>query len=98
MSEVQGVLSTVGLVVLSAFFSGSETALLSSRRVTLTALANDGDRFAKLALKLVDDPGDLLGTILVGNNLVNVAAAAIAAAAWGSGATAAPGARRAASG
>jgi len=66
------------LVVLSAFFSGSETALIGSGRIKLNMLAEKGSRGAKRALKLLRDPGDLLATILVGNNLVNVMAAAVA--------------------
>ncbi len=67
-----------GLVILSAFFSGSETALIGSGRVSLNLLAEKGSRGAKRALRLIKDPGELLGIILVGNNLVNVMAAALA--------------------
>jgi putative hemolysin len=67
-----------GLVVMSAFFSGSETALIGSGRIKLNMLADNGSRGARRALKLLRDPGDLLATILVGNNLVNVMTAALA--------------------
>ncbi|MBW1873637.1 MAG: HlyC/CorC family transporter, partial [Deltaproteobacteria bacterium] len=67
-----------GLVILSAFFSGSETALIGSGRVSLNLLAEKGSSGAKRALRLIKDPGELLGIILVGNNLVNVMAAALA--------------------
>ena len=78
-SDIPSLIALGGLISLSAFFSGSETALIGSKRVALDNEAEKGNRAAKRALKLLDDPGSLLGTILVGNNLVNVAAAAIAA-------------------
>ncbi|MHC4954039.1 MAG: hemolysin family protein [Planctomycetota bacterium] len=65
-------------LVLSAFFSGSETALLSSNRLKLASLAESGDTRAGAILALVRDPGSLLAGILVGNNLVNVLATGIA--------------------
>ncbi len=72
-----------GLLLVSAFFSGSETAIIGSSRVALTTLAEKGHGAARIALKMLDNPSSLLGTILVGNNLVNVAAAAIGAAILG---------------
>jgi putative hemolysin len=66
------------LIVFSAFFSGSETALISSGRIKLNLLAEKKIRGAKLALSLIKNPAYVLGTILVGNNLVNVMAAAVA--------------------
>jgi len=71
-------ITLVCLVVLSSFFSGSETALTASGRVKLSHLAEQGKSGARRALALIRDPGDLLATILVGNNLVNVMAAAVA--------------------
>ena len=66
------------LLILSAFFSGSETALLSFPRLRLKHLARKGDRRAVVILALLKRPDRLLGTILVGNNLVNTAAVSIA--------------------
>jgi putative hemolysin len=66
------------LIVLSAFFSGSETALIGSDRIKLNVLAEKKLRGAKLALSLIKNPTDILTTILVGNNMVNVTAAAVA--------------------
>ncbi len=66
------------LIVFSAFFSGSETALISSGRIKLNLLADKKLRGAKLAMFLIKNPADVLATILVGNNLVNVMAAAVA--------------------
>ncbi len=68
----------VVLVLFSAFFSGSETALVGSTRVKLNHLAEKGVRGASQALDLIRKPGELLNVILVGNNLVNVMAAAVA--------------------
>jgi putative hemolysin len=68
----------VGLIVLSAFFSLSETALIASGRIKLSYAAEKGDRGAKRAHDLLEKPAALLATILVGNNLVNVMAAATA--------------------
>ncbi len=77
--DITSIILFIILLVLSAFFSGSETALIGSKRVKLISRADQGSKGAKKALELLEDPGALLGTILVGNNLVNVAAAAIAA-------------------
>lgn len=71
------IITLFGLLFLSAFFSGSETALIGSRKVKLEAESDKGNKLAGKALELLQDPGALLSTILVGNNLVNVAAAAL---------------------
>ncbi len=68
----------VVLLVLSAFFSASETAMMALNRYRLNHLAEDGHRAAQLCLKLLEQTDRLLGTILLGNNLVNNAAAAVA--------------------
>ena len=60
------------LIVLSAFFSASETSLFSVNKIRLESLADNGNRKAKKALKLLSSPDDLLSTILVMNNLVNI--------------------------
>ncbi len=72
------ILAIIILIILSAFFSGSETALLSFSRLRLKHLARKGDRRALVILALLKRPDRLLGTILVGNNLVNTAAVSIA--------------------
>ncbi|MCZ7600467.1 MAG: CNNM domain-containing protein [Gammaproteobacteria bacterium] len=68
----------VVLLILSAFFSASETAMMSLNRYRLNHLAEEGHRSARLAVSLLEHPDRLLGTILLGNNLVNNAAAAVA--------------------
>lgn len=66
------------LLVLSAFFSGSETGLMTLNRYRLRHRAKAGHRGAQLAEKLLARPDRLLGLILFGNNLVNIAASVLA--------------------
>lgn len=65
------------LIVLSAFFSASETAYTSVNKIRLKNLVNDGNKRAGKALHLLDNYEKLLTTILVGNNLVNILASSI---------------------
>ena len=65
-------------VALSAFFSASETAYMAVSKIRLKTLSQRGKRKADLALRLAEEPDRLLTTILVGNNLVNIAGTAIA--------------------
>jgi magnesium and cobalt exporter, CNNM family len=65
------------LLLLSAFFSGSETALMSLNRYRLRHKARSGHRGAQLAEKLLARPDRLIGLILLGNNLVNFTAVAL---------------------
>ena len=67
------------LLALSAFFSGSETALMSLNRYQLRHKARQGHRGARLAEKLLARPDRLIGLILLGNNLVNFSAASLVA-------------------
>lgn len=69
----------VVLLVLSAFFSGSETALMSLNRYQLRHKAREGHRGARLAERLLKRPDRLIGLILLGNNLVNFSAASLVA-------------------
>jgi Mg2+/Co2+ transporter CorB len=66
------------LILLSGFFSSSETGLMAINKYRLRHLANKGHRGAKLAQKLLRTPDRLIGLILLGNNLVNILAASIA--------------------
>ncbi|MDG6358627.1 HlyC/CorC family transporter [Glaesserella parasuis] len=66
------------LLLLSAFFSGSETGLMSLNRYRMRHLADKGHKGAKLAEKLLSRTDVLLSLILICNNLVNIAASAIA--------------------
>lgn len=66
------------LLVLSAFFSGSETGLMTLNRYRLRHKAKEGNRGAQFAELLLSRPDRLLGLILFGNNLVNIAASVLA--------------------
>ncbi len=65
------------LLMLSAFFSGSETALMSLNRYQLRHKAREGHRGARVAERLLKRPDRLIGLILLGNNLVNFFAASM---------------------
>jgi Mg2+/Co2+ transporter CorB len=67
------------LLLLSAFFSGSETALMSLNRYQLRHKARQGHRGARLAENLLRRPDRVIGLILLGNNLVNIFAASLVA-------------------
>ena len=72
------IISIVILIAFSAYFSASETAFTSVNRIRIKNLANDGDKRARLVQELSERYDDLLSTILVGNNIVNIATSAIA--------------------
>jgi Mg2+/Co2+ transporter CorB len=63
------------LLVLSAFFSSSETGLMTLNRYRLRHRAKLGHRGARLSQSLLERPDRLIGTILLGNNFINVLAA-----------------------
>ena len=69
-----------GLLILSAFFSGSETALTAASRGKLRAQADKGSRGAERALDITEDNERLIGSVLLGNNLVNILATSLATA------------------
>jgi CBS domain containing-hemolysin-like protein len=66
------------LLMLSAFFSSSETALTTVNKLRIRTLADDDVRGAKTVGKLIEDPGKMLSAILIGNNVVNITASALA--------------------
>lgn len=68
----------VGLIALSAFFSGSETGMMALNRYRLRHLHDQGHRGARRATKLLERPDRLIGLILLGNNFVNILASSIA--------------------
>lgn len=70
----------VALLLMSAFFSGSETALTAASRGKLRAQADKGSTGAEMALTLKEDGERLIGAILLGNNVVNILAASLATA------------------
>ena len=65
------------LLILSGFFSGSETALTAASRGKLQAKANKGSAGAARALKVTNDNEKLIGSVLLGNNLVNILATSL---------------------
>ncbi|MGP0172532.1 HlyC/CorC family transporter [Pseudomonas sp. NCHU5208] len=75
-SQLLGLL--IFLILCSAFFSSSETGMLSINRYRLKHLSKEGHKGAKRVSRLLDRPDRMLGTILVGNNVVNILAASIA--------------------
>ena len=76
-----GILVQIGVLVIlligSGFFSASETALMSISKIKLRHMEEDGLKGAKLVSSLLEDPNKLLSSILVGNNIVNIAATSI---------------------
>ncbi|MEO9780197.1 MAG: HlyC/CorC family transporter [Sedimentitalea sp.] len=68
------------LLVLSAFFSGSETALTAASRGKLRSQADKGSHGAEKALAITEDSERLIGSVLLGNNLVNILATSLATA------------------
>lgn len=81
------ILILIVLLALSGYFSSSETALTTVNRVRLKELAEEGNKKAAITLKLLDNPGKMLSTILICNNVVNLSASALttamAARIWG---------------
>lgn len=71
------VLLMLACVVMSGFFSATETAFSSLNRTRLKTLAENGNQRAELALRLSDQYDRLISTILIGNNIVNIALASI---------------------
>ena len=66
------------LILMSAYFSATETAFSSVNKIRLKNMAADGDKKAKRALDLANDFDKILSTILVGNNIVNIGATSLA--------------------
>ena len=75
--SIAKIIGIVILVILSAFFSATETAFSSLNRIRVKTLAEGGSKRASLVFKLSQNYDKLLSTILVGNNIVNIAAASI---------------------
>ncbi len=65
------------LVLLSAFFSSAETALMTCNKVKMKALADEGNKRAARVLKITEDAQKVLSAILIGNNIVNLSASAL---------------------
>jgi len=72
--------SIIVLLFLSGFFSGSETALTAASRGKLRSNADKGSKSAQRALEITDDSERLIGSVLLGNNVVNILATSLATA------------------
>lgn len=66
------------MVLLSAFFSSAETALTTVNRHRMRSLSEEGNRAATKVLRILENPSKMLSTILIGNNIVNISASALA--------------------
>lgn len=71
------IIGVIACIIASAFFSASEMSYSSNNRIRLENMAEEGDEKAKKALKITDDYDNTLSAILVGNNLVNIAASSM---------------------
>lgn len=69
-------ISILFFIILSAFFSGTETAILSASSIKLKSISEKGNRRAKRSLAILENIEDALGMTLVGNNIANIAATA----------------------
>ena len=74
---ISSIVAMLICVILSGYFSATETAFSSVNRTRLKAMAEKGDRKAELALQLAENYDKLISTILIGNNVVNIALASI---------------------
>lgn len=72
------ILILVVLIILSAYFSATETSFSSLNKIKMINLSRKGNKKAKLTLKLSDKYDEIISTILIGNNIVNIAAASLA--------------------
>lgn len=77
-SHIVQLLTIVVMVFLSAFFSSSETALVTVNKIRMKNLAENGDKRAAKVLKVTSDNGKMLSAILIGNNIVNIFASSLA--------------------
>ena len=72
------IVTIIIMIILSAYFSATETAFSSLNRIRMKNLAESGNRRAKLAYRLSENYDELISSVLVGNNIVNIAASSIA--------------------
>ncbi len=74
------IIALVVLIIFSAYFSATETAYTSLNRIRIKNLANSGNKRAKLTLELCEKFDNILSTILIGNNIVNIMSTSLATA------------------
>ena len=75
---ITAIVIIIFLVIFSGFFSGSETSLTATSASNMHKLSKEGSQKARLVEKLMADPESLIGAILLGNNMVNILASALA--------------------
>lgn len=75
---ISAIIFIIFLIIFSGFFSGSETSLTATSASNMHKLSKEGNSRAQLVEKLISDPESLIGAILLGNNLVNILASALA--------------------
>ena len=75
--DIVQIIVLIILLILSGLFSSAETSLTTVNIYKMKALAEEGSRRAKTVLKLMENPGKVLSTILIGNNLVNITASSL---------------------
>ena len=77
-SDIVSLIIILICVMLSAYFSATETSFTSLNRIRMKNMAEKGDKRAELVLKLLENFDKLLSTILVGNNIVNIGLSSLA--------------------
>lgn len=73
----KSIIAVIILILLSAYFSATETAFTSLNRIRIKKQASNGDKRSKLVLELAENYNNILTTILIGNNIVNIATTSI---------------------
>ena len=76
-SGVIQIVVLIGLLVLSGFFSSAETALTTVSQIKIRLLVEEGNKKAKVVLTVLEQYSKMLSAILVGNNVVNIAASSL---------------------
>ena len=77
-SDAIQVLILLILIGLSAFFSSSETAMVTVNKIRVRNLVEEGDNRAVILSKIIEDQGKMLSALLIGNNIVNLSASSLA--------------------
>lgn len=76
--DIVKLISLLILILLSAFFSSAETALVTINKIRMRTLSESGDKRADRVLRITEDSGKMLSAILIGNNIVNLSASSLA--------------------
>lgn len=77
-SVIGQIIILIILIILSGFFSSAETALMAVNKIKIRHMVEEGVKGAELVEKLISDTNELLGAILIGNNIVNIGASSLA--------------------